>query len=147
MKNNQPFDTVFTVEVLRDVDDVIVIIILVWQSESELDKSRKGDGCSWCGFWKSVGKIQDLDSNDSLRPAEYDAKRILVRRCKLIIENFRFFKESGTIFYFECQSINIIIDICYLFFIIIMVTDFCHIQYIFNIYDISIIMFILWHLN
>ena len=34
---------------------------------------------SW--FFETVGKIQATDSNDSKRPAEYDARRILVRRC------------------------------------------------------------------
>ena len=33
-------------------------------------------GRSWAGFFKSVGKIRDPDSNDSLRPVEYEEKKL-----------------------------------------------------------------------
>ena len=36
---------------------------------------KKGDGCSWAGFFILVGKIRYTDSKWSLKPVEYDAKK------------------------------------------------------------------------
>ena len=45
-------------------------------------KISKGEWLFLSWFLKSVGKIQAPDSNDILRPVEYDAKRVLVWRCE-----------------------------------------------------------------
>ena len=42
-------------------------------------------------WFLNVGKIQDPDSNDSLKPGKYDAKRILVRRCEKSGYQLRFY--------------------------------------------------------
>ena len=47
-------------------------------------------GRSWAGFFKSVGKIRDPDSNESLKPVDYDAKKNFAADerigCKLVIK-------------------------------------------------------------
>ena len=80
-------------------------------------KNEKGDGCSWAGFLKSLGKIQATDSNDSLRYVEYDAKRIFVRRCMNWSQVDRlkfsiFLKIRNHILFWKFKYINNIINIC-----------------------------------
>ena len=41
-------------------------------------------GRSWAGFFKSVGKIRDPDSNESLKPGDYDAKKFLPKMNELV---------------------------------------------------------------
>ena len=92
MKNNQPFDTVLhrwstTWRGRRHCNNNFGLTI--WERTGQV---MKGGWLLLIWFLENVGKLQDPDSNDSLRPAGYDAIRILVRRCKLISENFRFFQ-------------------------------------------------------
>ena len=42
----------------------------------EMQESKDLDGCSWAGFFILVGKIRYTDENWSLKPVEYDAKKV-----------------------------------------------------------------------
>ena len=45
-------------------------------------------GRSWAGFFKSVGKIRDPDSNESLKPGDYDAKKKILPKMNELVASW-----------------------------------------------------------